>query len=306
MASGDNPYTNAPNSTELDHVQYDQRSKIGYPSLSSIYPPFAQVVFLLVSPLKHKYALIALQLLFYLLLIWITPYWFKESNRYFLMILPFLFKEFIQSVHIDLIAVIFFTLAIKAKSYKVFHLNFLMSFLTKIVSIIVIPYYYIINSSKKSIWPYLMTPLLLILFLCFNHSSSSGSSEFIKRWHWNSLLMDVFLYFKISSVYSRIGLLGLFCISYPYLLYRSVKNEKLLITIFASFLLFSPVLHPWYLLWLVPLIKNNKFYYFAIASSVLAYAPYGAEQIATLGTFLTFGLLLISILIDLRSQKLKV
>jgi hypothetical protein len=306
LASGENPYTHAPDSIKLDHVKYDQRSKIGYPQLSSIYPPFAQIVFLIVSPLKHKYALFSLQLIFYLLLIWIIPFWFKESDKYFLILLPFLFKEFIQSVHIDLVAVIFFTLGMNFKNQKQFHIQFIMSFLTKIVSIIMLTYYLITTSSKQNVVAYFITPLLLLIFLYFNHSDASGSSEFIKRWHWNSFLMDTLLYFDISTLVSRFILLALFIVSYPYLLYRAVKNQKLLIVIFTSFLLFSPVLHPWYLLWLIPLVRDNKIYYLAIVSSVLAYAPYGFDKISIVGTFITFLILLSAVIFDLRSKILKV
>ncbi len=300
LASGENPYVLAPNSKQLDKIKYSQRDKVGYPSLSSIYPPLAQVLFLLVSPFKHTYAMLILQILFLLILIWIIPFWFKESSKYFLLILPFLLKEFVQSVHLDLVAVTLFTLGISANKFVKRHFFLILSFLSKILSILVIPYLFLKNKSLKRVPVFLIIPLLLVLFLYFNHSNSSGSSEFVKRWHWNSFLMDLFLYLKVSFKASRLALLGGFVIVYPYLLYRALKNEDLLITIFAFFLLCSPVLHPWYFLWLVPLVKKNKSYYYAIASSVFAYMPYGLTSLVEIGSFITFALLVFAIFKDLR------
>lgn len=66
-----------------------------------------------------------------------------------------------------------------------------------------------------------------------------------------------------------------------------------------SLFLFSPVLHPWYLIWPLIFMNNNKYYYFFIfSSSFLAYHPYGLKEIA----FLSEGVQLIFLSLAIRNN----
>ena len=303
IKAGENPYVHAPDSKHLDDIEFVKKDKVAFGELSSIYPPLAQAVFFLVSPLKYKHALFTLQLVFLLALIWIVPYWFKESDKYFLILLPFLFKEYVQSIHIDMIAVVFFTLAIKHKKK---HLFLLLSFLTKILSVIYVPFLFLekLHKEKKVDLKFFILPVLLLVFLYLNHSGHSGSSAYIKKWYWNSSPMDLMMHLKFSFKWARYILLGLFAVSYLYALKKTVLDKRPQTLLFAFLFLFSPIVQPWYLLWLIPLISWNKSYYLYIASSVVAYMPYGFSQIHyQLGSLVSFCILSFAIYNDLKKVR---
>lgn len=190
IAKGENPYTTAPNALTLNSIEYEKRNKIAYNKLTSIYPPIAQIYFTMVSPFSYKYGLIILQICSYLMLISILYELQKKAGSYLILLLPYFYKEFVQSIHIDLLAIFLFLHFIKKKYY---YSAVAITFLTKLLSIIALPFFITktyFDNKKQLYRPLFICILILFLFIIYPYRSKqiSGGDAFINFWFWNSLI----------------------------------------------------------------------------------------------------------------------
>jgi hypothetical protein len=309
IKEGFNPYKLPPKSKQLKHIEYAKKKDISYAHLTSIYPPLSQTLFVALSPFEYKTAFIILQLLGLSMLIYILFNLFRDNNRYLVFILPFLYKEFVQAVHIDILA--FFVLVLCFKKSHYFKGIFL-AFQVKILSIICLPFLILkgIFRDRTILYKTLGVIALIIVTLYLYPIKvggyQSGASAYIEYWSWNSVLGLAFIEFGIDSLASRLILLGLFSLSYLYLVILYIKNDfkKTFVMsgiAFQFLLLFTPVLHPWYMFWPVMFMRVNRWYYYFLASSVMAYYPYGNTEYEWFGEVIQFVLLSCSIVTSLRT-----
>ncbi len=312
IAGGYNPYKLAPNSKKLNHIEFSKRTQISYNKLTTIYPPLAQVFFTLLSPLKYKTALMLMQSIGLLMLIYIVFNLFPSNKKYLLLIYPYLCKEFVQAVHIDILACLI--LLIFLNKNKVFT-GIYLSFLTKIISILALPFYFfkgVLTNRKLLMKTLVCSSLVLVTLLLYptDLSYHSGASAFVKFWSWNSLISIILVNQKFSQNEIRIISLLLFSASYAYLLflfYKSNRDQvKKYISVSYMFLfLFAPVLHPWYLIWPMIWAIPNKWYFYFLFSSFLAYYPYGSSVLEVYAECIQFCLLGIAIYKELKTLSIK-
>ena len=281
IQNGHNPYVSAPNSNELNSVHYQKRHKIGYNRLTSIYPPLAQAFFVIVSPFSYKVALTLLQILCSLITFYFLYHVFSSQKEYLVLVTPFFYKEFIQSIHIDIIACGILLFCLKKNKFL---LGILLSFFIKILSILSLPFLLIrsLHQDKVQKFKVLGISLLVIAVLSFypiNGNFTSGGEAFIKTWLWNSLLGSTLSFLNLQDSIIR-GILFLsFATSYLFLCFIYYKKKAewthghIAIAFYLLFF-FSPVLHPWYLIWPLVFDSKNKFYFYFMATSFLAYLPY--------------------------------
>jgi hypothetical protein len=302
IAAGENPYLKAPNDKSLDFINYEEKKKISYNKLTSIYPPIAQLFFTIVSPFKYKTAFFLMQLMGLLLCMTFLYYQLRDKYSYLILLSPFFLKEFIQSVHIDILAVSILLILFNL-NYK--NLGIFLSFFTKILSLLVLPFYIIqnyYNSRKEILFAGLVIISIGIITFLYptNLKFVSGAEAFIKFWFWNSLIGKPLLILGVSAVNIRIILAVMFGGSYLYLLWHQIKNagettRLCSATAFMFLFLFSPVLHPWYLIWPLTFMPSNKYYNLFVFSSFLAYAPYGMSFLSGYAEVFQMVLLVIAI-----------
>jgi hypothetical protein len=308
ISHGFNPYKLPPKSKKLKHIEYEKRKEISYNQLTSIYPPVAQALFTTLSPLRYKVAFSLLQFIGLCMLIYILFNLFKESNRYLIFILPYLYKEYVQAVHIDILAFFLFILCFK-KSY--YFKGIFLAFQVKILSIISLPFLILkgLFKEKKTLIQSLVVIGLVAGTFSFYPIKvggyQSGASAYVQYWGWNSLFGLGFNQLGVEALTSRIILLSLFSLAYLYLVIMYIKQDfkhtwVMTGIAFQFLLLFTPVLHPWYMFWTLMFMKVNKWYYYFLASSVMAYYPYGNSEYEWFGESLQFILLSLSILTSLK------
>jgi hypothetical protein len=299
LASAQNPYSHAPNAQELTSIDFGPKDKIAYPQLTSIYPPLAQLLFLSSAGFSYPGSLFFQQILALLGLLWILPYWFKDSDRSFLLLLPFLTKEFVQAIHIDWLAVTLFTLMLYARGSKAFMWQSL-AMLTKVLSLFsVIPLSFRKWQRKQLSWsaslPYLAIVILGSIFL-LKAESNSGTKAFVGYWSWNSFPMELMMAIGIDPLLCRKILIGSFGLSYFVLLYRFCRSRQSLssfnLRIFLCLFGLTPVMNPWYALWTVPFVRMLPSLAFYIFSTFLAYTPYANPDLSFWSSGVQFSLLM--------------
>ncbi|MBT6324973.1 MAG: hypothetical protein HOJ35_03325 [Bdellovibrionales bacterium] len=231
------------------------RENVGFPNVPSIYGPLAHVfhgtIFNLVG---FNGAVILIKFLYLSMFLFL---WKKHSSELLLLCIPFLTKEFFNSIHLDFFAVLFILKGVtqfqKQKYNNGLFLTFL-SLLIKPTGFIALPLifsylYKKIRFKRLSIWAF-----LFILYACFVFSWPS-ISIFARSWHWNSgitsiidlispdlaswsaLLAPLILYGFILVVHLKKG-------RWPI---RNIRIELGLI--FLIQLLFSQTVNSWYLVW---------------------------------------------------------
>lgn len=308
ISHGFNPYKLPPRSKNLKHIEYQKRKDISYNKLTSIYPPLAQVLFLTLSPFKYRVAFSILQLLGLFLLVYIVFNLFPKGDKYLIFILPYLFKEFVQAVHIDILAFFVFVFLFKKNRY---FQGIFFAFQVKVLSIIAIPFLLLkglFQDRKVLIHTVVLIALIgltLYLYPSNMNGKYTGAGAYIKYWSWNSLPGALLIKFGVKPLNLRYILLGLFSLSYLYLVIVYIRNNftqtwELSGTAMMFLLICSPVLHPWYMFWPFLFMRLNKWYYYFLASSVFAYYPYGNLEFKWIGELIQFILLMISIHFQLR------
>lgn len=196
--SGENPYVSPPNSKELDEIEFDARSKIGFPDLTTIYPPLSLLWFgaggILSS--KHRVGLIFLMLLNALLiyLVFMRLQEFAYKKWLLILLFPFFQKEFIQSIHIDLFSFFWAFLFLTGQKASFFRnsLFVFLSIFTKIIGVffvwpLCLNY---LKSHKKNVSYWLTLIFLIISFPLFyllleRIGGTSGFKAFSSDWVWN-------------------------------------------------------------------------------------------------------------------------
>jgi hypothetical protein len=317
LLKGENPYTQIPNSKELNHIYFMKKDLIGFPHLTTIYPPLALLWFATGAVLKFPYAMIVLKLLnsglVFLLFKFLSRY--KISSFHLILIFPFLQKEFISSIHIDLFAISFFIISFfmmtnKTKFKYPFIMN-LLSFWTKFLSILSVPFYLLAlkkqdRFSASTLLPIISIPVGLILFFFLfvrDINLLIGVKAFTASWFWHpgffTVLTDLFLiehhlsrrltafafilfYISVLWVYTKV----------PVASRKEVLSSTLLL-VFSGLIFFSPVFNPWYAIWFLPfgLIRKNTWAILYTCFSALAYTAYGKSEflyISQLINHLTF------------------
>lgn len=283
VASGNNPYIEAPSSDNLDHINFLERKNIAHNKLTTIYPPLAQAYFLMFSPFTYSVGLLLMQLSSFVLLMFFLYNQFYNKFSSIVLITPFLYKEFIQSVHLDLLAMFLLWFLWRRKRH---YSSIVFSFLVKILGILIFPFL-IINEyfqgkvSKFGVLLSTVVFLIIALIYQYGHSSTqvAGTEAFVKFWFWNSLLGKPLYLLGVPEKTLRFALIGSFFISYigHLILQFNQKGRKTQLIVANCFLclyLFSPVLHSWYLIWPLVFIPNNSRYHVFLFVSVLSYSSY--------------------------------
>ena len=108
LMGGENPYLSAPDSPLLDHIKFDARKLVGFPSLTTVYPPVALIWFSIASFFSgfYKVGLVILMFMNSILVTYIIMRLSRSSDKGWMLVLvfPLFLKEYVQSVHIDLLA----------------------------------------------------------------------------------------------------------------------------------------------------------------------------------------------------------
>ncbi len=301
--SGQNPYRFAPNSEVLQAIVFEQRNRIGFDYLTTIYPPLTLLWFGLGSFLKFKYSLIFFMILNMVLMVKLFEIVrFRAKALHIILLMPLFIKEYVQAIHIDLLSFLFFIHSILYFQNRV--KNIYLSFSTKYLGVIAL-FYYSLKELKQIKLKKILTILLLfstvplsMYFATNGFKYIEGASAFSRTWVWSpgfySLLVNAF---DISGELSRLICFLIFlCISILLALKLFKKQKSLEVEdglkfyfyLFSSMMFFSPVYNGWYIIWyVIPalLLRRNDGVLYGVLS-VLCYTYYWDSEYLLISHFL--------------------
>lgn len=248
------------------HPERELLTKVAYPHLTSVYPILSHLWFALFSFFPWKISFVLMKISNAIIVFEILrEFSKKEVNKFAILFFPFLIKEFIQGIHIDLLA--FYILYRTLNDHPL--IGSVVNLFTKVIGALILPFAFLIrtNSRKEILWGLAILIVLggASLFAIGNIELLSGANQFSRNWIWNpgfySILIYLFPdYFHEMRVLT-FSLFGLFYLNLFRLVYQRKLQKNLHLIcylIFASLMFFSPVYNAWYSIWfLVPAIFLN-------------------------------------------------
>lgn len=291
LLKGQNPYLNSPRYLINQGITYELMEKIGFPSLTSPYPPLSLLIFSIGSILGMFWATKLFMVINFLFMV----YCFhliqsKIKPLHVLLILPFFLKEYVQAIHIDFISFTFFFLFLLNQKTKKKTINFLyliISIGTKIIGAVGLIYYLKEKKYKEFLLGILATIFLLSPFY-FYYTDNSGIMNFSKYWVWNPGMYSFFHdLLKIEYNHARSLTFIMFIVlstilSIKLLLQKSNSKNYLIFfyLIFSSLMFFTPVFNSWYCIWFLgpALLLNLTTPIFYALFSSLSYLYYVNQE----------------------------
>ena len=291
---GINIYQSPPFNFFLGADQLFQKN-LGFPDVPSIYGPLAHLFHgISFSLMGFSGAIIFIKAIYLCTFLFL---WNKYHTKLLLLCIPFLTKEFFNSIHLDFFAVLLILTGVfqfQRDNYNKGLLLTLLSLLIKPTGFIALPLIFSYLYRKLALRKFILWLLSCTLYAFFV-SSWPSISIFTKNWQWNSGIAHVLELFSptMASWSSLIAplLLSVFIVSI-HIKKRHWSGETLsmeLGLIFFTQLLFSQTVNSWYLAWPLGffLLVNCKAPVIWLTLSwPLCYAPWLANDSVTYYTTL--------------------
>jgi len=295
LAHGFNPYSTPPSSPEASFLRGENFEDIGYKATLSAYPPLAQLVFAF-SYLLHpqvftlKLAMVAFDLLTLAILLKLLH--LRGINRNNLLIYawnPLVAIEVASSGHSDAMAVFFVVLCLYFYQKDREFLSGValgLGVASKLYPLLLLPLF--IFKRRWGFTPGFLLPLVLFLpFAGAGANLFSGLMVFMGSAHFNASLFEVLSFF--GEVGSRVVVYLSLAGAYIFFRHRDISQGAA--GVLGLYLLLAPMVHPWYLLWvlcLLPLVESYSFTLFSglVTISYLFYGTSHGELVWTESTAL--------------------
>lgn len=267
--AGINPYWFAPAAAELSHLR-DARiyPQINHPELPTIYPPGAQVVFWLGYGISGgiagiKALLAGADLLSGGLLVRLLGR-FNQRPQWVLIYLwhPLVVVEIAGNGHLEAlgIAAVLGALYCFSKGRDCIALGALgMGVLVKFFPVVLVPAFVRWKGWRPTNWPALLIALGVVLlgYLPFAWTGAPvfGSlGTYAQHWSFNSAAFDVLMLLCGDGQLVRGIIAALFVGIALWLLWRRVSASRYAYLTATAFVLLTPTLHAWYVVWLIPFL----------------------------------------------------
>ena len=264
---GVNPYLYPPEAPELESIRDGLHSKINHPEVSTIYPPFSELVFLIVylifpGPITFKvlftlFDLGTAFLLFRLLKRRGVP---TEALIVYLWS-PLVVVEVAGSAHVDAMAIFWMVGAmlwvemdkpIRASAALA------LSILSKPFALALIPVFWGRIRDRRGRLAFLLLPAILaagtLSYAAAGEGLFAGLRTYAAHWAFNDVLYRYIADVVGSQRVARLGIVVLFGLGAIALGVRRVDPVKAGFILAGAFILLTPTLHPWYVLWMIPFL----------------------------------------------------
>ncbi len=274
IASGINPYRYAPDDSALTRLHSEiLPARVNFPGMRTIYPPLAEILFYLSYLIGHEsfIGLKSVLFVFDLLTIFAVILSLKKiglSYKYVLIyaLCPVPLFQFFIDGHVDgfgipllLLSVFFYVDGKKLLSYLFIGLSICI----KPLGLILIPIFFFEEKSlsermKVALIPVAVCFAMYLPFL-FSGSPFQALVNFTQNWTFNGIVFDALDFFIRDNQRTRLLCAIMLLVCYiPLILSRKDLLSKIYLSVFLL-LIFSPVVHPWYLGWLaifLPLVRK--------------------------------------------------
>jgi len=298
QSAGFNPYLFAPDSSALGHLHSRLLPlSVNHPDMKSPYFPLSEWYFCISYQLSGE-AVWGYKLLLFLaevatiagLFLLLTA--LEIPNKYVLLyaLCPLAIIEFGLDGHVDALGFPFLMFGLLAhfRGKRLASLVLMaLSISIKPVAIVILPIFLLSEQTWKGRIQVIAVPAATIALQYFPYVLSSNPFEallvFAKNWSFNGVMFESLYLFLANNQTSRLICAILLAIVLL-ILYLSRKNtfDKIYFSMLLL-LLFSPVVHPWYVAWLIillPLTNRWSGIIFAATASltsvtILQYKLYG-------------------------------
>ncbi len=269
QANGLNPYAYAPDAKELTYLHSDILPKyVNHANMKTLYPPLTEILFY-VSYLiggESYLGLKLLLLLFDLMTIYGIFLILKKLNidKKYLLIYAFsplpIFQFFIDA-HADGFGLAFIIFAIffyldnrKILSYILVGLSICI----KPIGLLFIPLLFFNEKSFSERTKIILLPVLICTAMyipyVFTGLPFQALIKFAEKWTFNGVVFDILNSFMHNNQKVRLICGIIYFLIFMLILFRRKDLlEKIYLSIFLL-LIFSPVVHPWYVSWLAVLL----------------------------------------------------
>lgn len=285
-ASGINPYLYRPDAEELEFLQSDLLpEKVSYPHIKTIYFPVSQWIFVIAYWISGENA-VGLKIIYLLfeLITLIALYfllkYFKVDLKYLLIYaaLPLITFQFFIDAHIDIAgtALMISSIAFYFYNKKLFSYILLgLSLSVKPTGLLLLPFYFqneaVIKEKLKSVIIPIVVFVITFLPYLFTATPLDTLINFSVNWTFNGMIYNTLNLFVSDNSLIRILCGILFILVFGYLYFTKIDLLRKIYFSLFLLMLFSPVVHPWYLIWfavLLPLVRSFSGMYFVSAISI--------------------------------------
>lgn len=276
-AHGINPYLYPPSSVSLEHLRGETWPFINYPDIRTIYPPILQAVFWLAywiypeSVTGMKLILLGFDAVTIVLLVSFLSRTQRQVEASLLYAWsPLVIREVANAGHADAVAGVFivgllWAMSANQKKWSAFILAMLIA--TKLYAVLFVP----IGMKKwGGRWALLVIGWIVLFYLPFVSAGITifeGTRIFSQEWRFNAgLFAGIELLWSwlspgISADRAARYTCGMMVLLVAVVVWwkaiQSDSTERLashFLVLTGALLMFSPVINPWYLIWIVPLL----------------------------------------------------
>ena len=298
QSHGVNPYLYSPDAPQLDSLHTELLpAAVNHPDMKTVYFPFSQWIFYGCYQLSgesiwgYKLVLFAADfatLIGLLSLLRRLNIPSKFALLYLLCPLPII--QFALDAHIDAVGLpllIFGLLAYLRGNKALSYVLFALSISVKPVAVLILPILFLREKGIRHKAQVAMVPSIVVVgqFLPYVFSSNpfEGLTRFAENWTFNGVVFETLYLWFSDNQKTRMVCAILLCISLLLLYMR--KKEPLDAFYFSVLLLlmFSPVVHPWYVSWLAVLLP------FARRWSGIVYASFVSFSVYTIVNYKLHG-----------------
>ena len=273
QANGINPFLYAPKDQILNPLHSELLpSKVSYPHIKTIYFPVAQVIF------TFSYAIsgetiwgLKIFLLFSEILILVSLYFLliklQLPIKYLLFYstLPLIFFQFFIDSHIDLVGAALMLGAITLFLYQKKFLSYILiglSMSVKPTAFLLLPFLFQHESKVSQKIAAIALPLFILAFSFAPYILTATPLDtlmnYTEHWTFNGMVYNIIKIFTSDNLTIRIICGLLYAFVYIFLFFSPLDFlKKIYLSIFLL-MIFSPVVHPWYLIWFAVLLPINR------------------------------------------------
>jgi len=260
--AGLDPYAYPPDHPALTSLRDAEFARINFPHLRTVYPPLTQLAFRLgvaIGPTLtvQKVVFVTAELLTLLSLLFIL--WRRERALAWVAAYawhPLAILEVAGSGHNDVIGLALLWLGLaawEARRWPGAALSWSAAFLSKFISVILWPWWWFRRHERRwLVVCVLISAAPLVLHLSVLRALHESLSAMTTRFESNASLYLLCVWLTGNAGLARYLVTGAWALFLLWWSWRQADPVKYLLGALGAAALLSPVLHPWYLIWLIP------------------------------------------------------